>query len=99
MRVRNAGTCSSLRVASRTGSAEHARCGGEGGGGGDTTSAAAADAETAPVASGATTAAAASPRLLFGKDYGDATAVAHEYLREFLGMTDEVYIRESSSPV
>lgn len=96
MRVRNARTSSSLRVASRSGSVEHARCfhEGEGSGGGDTAAAPppSAGAETSSGVNGATTAVAAAPRLLLGEDYGDSTAVAHEYLREFLGMTDEVCI-------
>ncbi|CAN0147642.1 unnamed protein product [Laminaria digitata] len=100
MRVRNARTSSSLGEASRSGSVEHARRfhGEDGIGSGDTVAAAAADAETVPGANGATTAVAAtassassSSRLLQGRDdCGDSTAAAHEYLRDFLGMTDEV---------
>lgn len=84
-------TCSSLRASSRTGSVEHTRC--FQGEGGDTAAAGggAADAETTASGANGVSTAVASSRLLLGEeDFGDSTAAAHEYLRDFLGMTDEV---------
>ena len=91
------GARKSSALSSRAGSVEHARCLFQGGVGDDAAAAAAAAAaevaaaaaETAP--SGTPTASASSRLRLGEEECGDSTAVAHEYLRDFLGMTDEVW--------